>query len=140
MHTIPKIQSSHAVLVVHGDYVLQLRDDKPTIAAAGQWSLFGGMINANETPMEAIQREIQEELSVGPNEFRYLWFTDYYSEFEKSMIRTWFFVSDISLVWEKHRLTEGQKVGVFPIEKIKGLNMPVVMKETIKRFHRQVAG
>lgn len=139
MHTTPKIQSSHAVLLVQGDYALQLRDDKPTIAAAGQWSLFGGMINTNETPMEAIQREIQEELSVGPNEFSYLWFTDYYSEFEKSVIRTWFFVSDISLVWDKHRLTEGQRVEVFPIEKIEGLNMPIVMKETIKRFHRQVA-
>lgn len=39
---IPEIQSAHAILLVSGNYVLQLRDDKPTISARGQWSLFGG--------------------------------------------------------------------------------------------------
>jgi len=39
---------------------------KPTIASAGKWSLFGGMINGNETPLQAINREILEELNIKP--------------------------------------------------------------------------
>jgi len=133
---IPEIQSSHAILLVSGNYVLQLRDNKPTIAATGQWSLFGGVINNEETPLQSINREVLEELSIKPAEYRFLWFTDYYSNFEKAKTRTWFFVSDISSVWNKHKLMEGQDVGVFKFEQLSFLDMPSVMRQTIENFHK----
>lgn len=37
-----------AVLLVHGQYLKQLRDDKPTIEAPGTWGLFGGMVERGE--------------------------------------------------------------------------------------------
>ncbi len=100
---VPKIQSAHAILILDGNYILQLRDDKPTIAAAGQWSLFGGKIKTGETPLQTIKREVDEELLTEPAEYSYLWFTDYFSPFEKTVIRTWFFASDVSAVWTSHR-------------------------------------
>lgn len=133
----PSIQSSHAILLLFDKYVLQLRDDKPgIIAAPGIWSLFGGKIQSGEGPLQAIQREIVEELSINPLEFKFLWFTDYYSNFEQTTIRTWFFVSDVSEVWSTHRLTEGQDVSVFTFEQVKHLEMPGVMRDTIERFHK----
>lgn len=130
-----KIQTSHAILLVSGKYVLQLRDNKPTIASAGKWSLFGGMINGNETPLQAIKREILEELLIKPAEYRYLWFRDYYSDFFREILRTWFFFSDVTEVWSEHKLMEGQDVGVFPLEQIKNLDMSTIMRETIEQFN-----
>jgi len=66
---IPQLQSSHAVLLLDGQYILQLRDNKPDIAAPGQWTLFGGMLANDEAPLKTIQREIFEELCIQPSEF-----------------------------------------------------------------------
>ena len=48
----------------NGDIVLQLRDDKPTIAHPNHWALFGGKIEAGEQPKQAALREIVEELFI----------------------------------------------------------------------------
>ncbi len=136
----PEIQSSHAILLLNDGFILQLRDNKPDIAAPGQWSLFGGMIADGEIPLQSIQREIFEELSIQPREFQYLWFIDYIAEFEQERIRSWFFSADVKDVWPQHRLTEGQDVGIFPYERTKILKMPWVMRETIERFHEMANG
>lgn len=138
---ISDIQSAHAILLLDDEYILQLREVKPDIAAPGRWSLFGGRIKTgSETPLEAISREIYEELSIQPSEFHYLWFADYFADFEGAVIRTWFFSSDVSSVWSEHNLLEGQSVGIFHFEGISGLEMPVVMRETIERFHQRGKG
>ncbi|MBA3016728.1 NUDIX domain-containing protein [Patescibacteria group bacterium] len=136
----PNIQSAHAVLLLDDKYILQLRETKPGIAAPGQWSLFGGMKKTCETLLEAISREIYEELSIQPLEFHYLWFVDYFSAFEGEVVRTWFFCSDVSSVWAEHKLLEGQAVGVFRFEKTSDLEMPAVMRQTIERFHQHAKG
>lgn len=139
---VPKIQSAHAILILDGDYVLQLRDNKPTIAAPGQWSLFGGKIKIGEPPLQTIKREIYEELLIEPHKYRYLWFKDYFFPFEKEVIRTWFFVADVSSVWSNHQLREGQAAKTFRFEQITSLNlkMPPVMRQTIERFHIHAKG
>ena len=134
---VPKIQSAHAILILDGDYILQLRDNKPTIAAAGQWSLFGGEIKIGETPLQTIKREVYEELSIEPAEHSYLWFTDYYSPFERTVIRTWFFASDVTTVWPGHKLREGKDVRTFRFKQLARLDMPQVMYQTLERFHQQ---
>lgn len=131
----PVLQSAHSILLLNGQYILQLRDNKPGIAAPGQWTLFGGMIAEAEAPMKSIHREIFEELSIRPKEFQYLWFIDYIAEFEQEWIRSWFFSADVKGVWSKHKLMEGQDTGVFKYERIKALKMPLVMRQSIERFH-----
>ncbi len=44
-----------------GQLLLHLRDDFPHIAWPGHWSLLGGGVDGDETPHEAIVRELQEE-------------------------------------------------------------------------------
>jgi len=134
----PTLQSVHAVLLLDGQYVLQLRDDKPSIAARGQWTLFGGMIGKSETPLESIKREIFEELSIQPEVFQYLWFIEYIAELEKEKIRSWFFSADVKSVWCDHKLTEGQDIGIFSYEQTKSLKMPLVMRQTIDRFEKEI--
>ena len=90
-----------------------------------------------ETPLEVISREIYEELSIQPAGFYYLWFTDYFANFEGEVIRTWFFFSDVSSAWTEHKLLEGQSVGIFQFKDISDLEMPPVMWETIESFHTE---
>lgn len=88
--------------------------------------------------MEAISREIYEELSIQPAEFHYLWFTDYFAAFESDVIRTGFFFSDVNSVWAEHKLLEGQSVGNFHFKEIADLEMPPVMRQTIERFNDRI--
>lgn len=45
-----------------GRYLMQLRDDKPTILLPGHWALFGGTVDVGETAAAAMRRELIEEL------------------------------------------------------------------------------
>ena len=45
---------------------MQLRDNIPTISFPGYWSLFGGALEKEETPINGIRRELDEELSFSP--------------------------------------------------------------------------
>lgn len=133
---VPSYQSAHAILTLSGNYILQLRDNNPNISAPGQWSLFGGKIENNETPRQAIIREIYEELLLKNIDFQQLWYTDYYEAFEKSIIRTWFFGAAVTGIWIKHRLIEGKEAKSFSIDEIINLDMTPIIKETIVKFHR----
>ncbi|MCC7358761.1 MAG: NUDIX domain-containing protein [Anaerolineales bacterium] len=58
---------SGAVLLLQdaaGRYALQLRDDRPDVAYARHWGLFGGWSEPGETPLQCLQREINEELGL----------------------------------------------------------------------------
>lgn len=132
----PKFQTAHAILLLSGKYVLQLRDDKPTISAPGQWSLFGGKIDSEETPLQTIQREVREELGIKPAKFIELWPIDYFAPFEKENVRTWLYAADVAMVWPDHQLKEGKDVKAFSYEELKDLAIPYMMREAIERYHK----
>ncbi len=134
---IPKVKTAHTILLFSDKYVMQLRDDKPDIAARGQWSLFGGKIDPGEVPLEAIKRELLEELSIRPGEFKFLWQMDYYYDFVKGTVRTWFFISNIDRVWSTHKLKEGKAVGIFAFHELKELDIPDVIRQALKRYHSE---
>lgn len=47
-----------------GEVLLQQRDDKPGLVYAGHWTFFGGAVEPDETPDDAILRELWEELEL----------------------------------------------------------------------------
>jgi 8-oxo-dGTP pyrophosphatase MutT (NUDIX family) len=57
-------EDATAALIVteDGRYLLQLRDDIPRIFYPGYWGCFGGALAASETPIQALKRELEEEL------------------------------------------------------------------------------
>lgn len=55
-----------AILHQHGKFLLQLRDDIPSIPYPGHWAFFGGHIEPGESPYEAMQRELLEEIGYAP--------------------------------------------------------------------------
>jgi 8-oxo-dGTP pyrophosphatase MutT (NUDIX family) len=57
-----------ALLVLEdGRYVMQLRDALPNIFYPNHWGCFGGAVDAGERPLEALKRELREELEYEPD-------------------------------------------------------------------------
>ena len=56
------VEVALALLERDGLWLLQLRDDVPGIIAPGCWGLFGGHLDPGETPEQALQRELLEEI------------------------------------------------------------------------------
>jgi len=53
-------------------FLLQLRDDKPDIIMPGHWACFGGHLEPDETPEDAMVRELMEELTYRPGQICWL--------------------------------------------------------------------
>ncbi|OGA46530.1 MAG: hypothetical protein A3G24_23540 [Betaproteobacteria bacterium RIFCSPLOWO2_12_FULL_62_13] len=53
-----------------GRYVMQLRDSIPDIFYPGHWGCFGGAVDHDEEPAQALKRELKEELAFNVEEAR----------------------------------------------------------------------
>jgi 8-oxo-dGTP pyrophosphatase MutT (NUDIX family) len=56
------VEVAIAILPREGKFLMQLRDNIPTILYPGLWGLFGGHIEPGETPEVAVKREVLEEI------------------------------------------------------------------------------
>ena len=72
------LRGEHAVAALitieDGRYLMQLRDDIPRIFYPGHWGCFGGAVGHDEIALDALQRELAEELEMplqaaAPDEF-----------------------------------------------------------------------
>jgi len=52
------------ITVEDGRYLMQLRDDIPRIFYPGHWGCFGGAVGPGEEPVQALARELEEELEM----------------------------------------------------------------------------
>ena len=93
-------------------YLLQLRDNNPSIVYPGCWGLFGGSIEAGESPREAITRELQEEIHYVPEEIHE--FRQYRQQNRWINVCFGKFAAPVSEL----RLQEGMDLGLFPAKEI----------------------
>ncbi len=54
-----------------GRYLLQHRDNVPHIWYPGHWGCFGGGVQEGEEPLEALARELNEEIEFQPSQVTY---------------------------------------------------------------------
>ena len=130
-----RIESVHAILLIHGAYALQLRDDKPHIAGPGLWGLFGGTLKTGEVPEVGLLRELEEELGITLSQCRLFCAFDGTSEFSSAPKRWHFFEVDASDIWQGHTLREGQAAGVFAFPEIANLSMTPMTRQILSDHH-----
>lgn len=100
----------------------------------GVWSLFGGLVEEDETPEKAAKREVKEELNLELPISAFHHFKTYLpSETKTGRKRVIFHVSlpdDVKLT-----LREGRGLGYFSQEEIKHLAMPEHIQKILTDFN-----
>lgn len=100
------------IIISNGKIALQLRDSKENIIFPNSWGFFGGSINLNEHPINAIKRELFEELDL--KNFKSLRFVNIYFSSKYKCI---FYIYTLKL-FEKIILKEGFDYDFFIPNKI----------------------
>ena len=120
-----------------GRYLLQLRDNVPTITFPAYWSLFGGALEGLETPINGIKRELYEELGYRPSFIEE--FLSYKYSIEKVNIidrEVTIFSSFIdSYEIEELELMEGQSLAFFTILELQKENNVVPLDLSTVLMH-----
>jgi 8-oxo-dGTP pyrophosphatase MutT (NUDIX family) len=100
-----------------GQFLLQLRDFKPSIPYPGHWGGFGGEVEPLETPESAGLRELEEELDYVPDSIHH--FRNYLLNAEESGsvnqagILLHIFYGELSVPISQLSLSEGLDFGLF---------------------------
>ena len=113
-----------------GEILLYLRDSKPDIPFPHHWDLFGGHIEGNETPEQALIREVKEELDYDLEEYKF------YKKFEclegdaYPNIK-YVYIGKIDKPVEELKLREGERLRFFSKEEILNVKFANILKEIV---------
>ena len=124
-----------AIIYKDQKYLLQLRDNKSGISCPNTWSFFGGDVDNREDFVEAMKRELMEELSWFPEKLFYLVKS---KDNKANCINTYYMVHcevpEHALV-----LGEGQAMEWFTIDDVmKFTNIPDIVVLMLKKAHKHI--
>ena len=100
------VEVALAMLHRDGCWLVQLRDEIPSIVAPGCWGLFGGHFDPGETPEQALRRELLEEIRWQPPAME-LVMVQYIHRRTAHVFR-----AELSVPVEQLRLLEGQDMAL----------------------------
>lgn len=104
--------------------LLYLRDNKRDIAFPNHWALLGGHIEDGETPRQALEREIQEEIGCKARNISFVSQLDVADNPSCQDHTIFLFKGEIREALEDMHLTEGQRLGYFTLEEFRVLRFP----------------
>lgn len=113
--------------------LMYLRDNKSAIPYPNYWSLIGGGIEENETPYEALVREIDEEIGCKIENI-----VKIHELIDNIGSKIFLFKGDISEEINNINLTEGQRLGYFTLLEFRNLKVPSVLKEYILQNSKEL--
>lgn len=93
------IHAALGIITQDGKYLLQLRNHKNVSGGMNKIGFFGGMIEANETPVAAACRELREETSLDlyEQDFQMIDMIEQTSDYRGELVtmKAWLFAADI---------------------------------------------
>jgi 8-oxo-dGTP diphosphatase len=124
-----------------GKYLFFLRDNKPTIPNPNMYGLLGGGIEVGEEPIEALEREMQEESNIDIHDIQELgnktvthMIRDGKGE-QTAVAKIYFFLAQTEATLKDAELHEGQKLEYFTIEEALTLdNLSPAIREAINEY------
>jgi 8-oxo-dGTP diphosphatase len=119
-----------AIVLVNSEkeVLLQLRDNLDWIPYPDCWAVLGGHMEGRETPLEAIKREIKEEIGCEAKNIRQIQ-EESYTDGPK--ISAKIFRGDLNTKVEDMTITEGRGFKFFKLEELDKIKIPTRLKEFI---------
>ena len=110
------------------EILLLLRDNRPDIPHPNLWSFLGGHLEGNETYLEALKREIKEEINY---EIKNPIFIEGIDDGVGNIV--YIYKDKIEVGIDSLELNEGQKLGFFKFEDIFQLRVPIPLINFLKK-------
>lgn len=125
---------SSAIVTHRGRILLFLRDGRP-LRDPNRWSLIGGHVENGESFDAAVVREVEEEIGIRPQRYRFLLGLPGYWDEDIALFHVPLSDEDASRI----RLgNEGQSITFFEVEELAGLpltaNLTMIFSEHRERF------
>lgn len=111
--------------------LLYLRDDRQDISYPNHWALLGGQIEQGETPQDALEREIQEEIGCKAFNISFVSRLDIVNNPMCEDYTIFLFKGEMRHRLQDMHLTEGQKLGYFTLEEFRTLKFPDFLRAFI---------
>lgn len=135
---IPIVEVTLAILHRDGQFLMQLRDDIPTIVHPGIWGFFGGHIEPGEDATAGLLRELEEEIAYRPESVTL--FRQQMQDRANDRVRRYYFYGELAVPVSDLVLSEGQDMALCsPAEIHAGEKYSTVLGE-VRRMgghHRQ---
>lgn len=114
--------------------LLLLRDDKIDIPFPGMWDIPGGKIEENESPEDAVRREMNEEFGLGD-----LGKIELFRIFTSENLTDYVFWKRLDLNPKEIDLKEGQRIEYFDINRIRSTKLAFNYNFVIEEFFNEIA-
>ena len=106
----PLVEVTLAILYQDGRFLMQLRDDIPTIVHPGIWGFFGGHIEPGEDATAGLLRELDEEIGYSPEQVAL--FRQQTEARTHDRVRRYYFYGELCVPISDLVLSEGQDMAL----------------------------
>ena len=117
----------------NNEVLLLLRDDKVDIPFPDMWDIPGGKVEDNETPIEAIRREMMEEMSI-----KDLGKIQLFKIITSENITDNIFWKRLDINLAEISLNEGQTIEYFDFARIRKTKLAFNYNEVLESFYSEI--